>query len=316
MGYRPRQHARKYGAVIVHGDGRSWTSRQVALSRFSELNAVEAPTADDGWAVGATAPTTAEIPLIEHWDGTAWAPAETSRQPSAGALQGVHEVSRNDVWAVGEANRRALIEHWRGETWARVQNPVAGRLSAVDGSSANDLWAVGYVGDGQVYKPIVEQWNGVRWRLKAVPNPAPGGQTLLTSVVAPSATNVWAFGFDTPTTSGATSQPLIEHWNGVAWRIQRTPLIEGTDVTLDGASSTSARDIWVAGSYADQEGVVRGLVLHWNGSTWSVSFEGPSGSRLTAISAASPTDVWAVTTTPTYLSAGMEHWNGSGWSRS
>src|SRR5207244_662664 len=58
---------------------------------------------------------------------------------------------------------------------------------------------------------------------------------------------------------------------------------------------------------------------HWNGTKWSVvpSPAASAGSSLTAVTAVSPTDVWAVGSRigPTGARLTLvEHWNGSAWS--
>jgi hypothetical protein len=66
-----------------------------------------------------------------------------------------------------------------------------------------------------------------------------------------------------------------------------------------------------------------GLVEHWNGQTWSAMLVGqpPShnsaGTALNAVTALSPTNVWAVGSRPgpppTDIEGAIEHWNGTSW---
>jgi hypothetical protein len=85
--------------------------------------------------------------------------------------------------------------------------------------------------------------------------------------------------------------------------------------------------VWAIGGERDAAGVWHPLAEHWNGSAWSVSQlpTGPGGGASTpasellyAVSASSAGDVDAVGQTGTAFpsSAFVEHWGGSGWTRS
>jgi len=134
----------------------------------------------------------------------------------------------------------------------------------------------------------------------------------LTSVVAFSACDVWAAGYE-----GAHS--LVVHWNGRVWTLIRSGM-----VTSDGAgqpvaiAGTSDHDIWLSTMNAKD----RPVVEHWNGARFSaVSVPQPAnsiGPSLVSVSAVSRTDAWAV---GWYSPAGggpsstlVEHWNGRAWS--
>jgi hypothetical protein len=76
-------------------------------------------------------------------------------------------------------------------------------------------------------------------------------------------------------------------------------------------AADSSNDVWAVG-----QGNGVGQVEHWNGQTWNIV---PSPSRvinLRAVTALSPTDVWAAGVTgATHIpSAVIEHWDGSSWS--
>jgi hypothetical protein len=66
------------------------------------------------------------------------------------------------------------------------------------------------------------------------------------------------------------------HWNGTAWSRVPSPSPgngdgEGTS-ELFGVSALSSTDAWAVGDYINQTtGIIDTLILHWNGSTWSVT---------------------------------------------
>jgi hypothetical protein len=76
------------------------------------------------------------VTLIEHWDGTSWrlvhSPDATNDAYSGNQLVAVTAAAPDDLWAVGEYDRRvrryngngvlpsrvtALSEHWDGTAW-------------------------------------------------------------------------------------------------------------------------------------------------------------------------------------------------------
>jgi hypothetical protein len=91
---------------------------------------------------------------------------------------------------------------------------------------------------------------------------------------------------------------------------------------LDAVVSTGSGQAWAVG-YSRLQGrsYFQALTERWNGSSWQIvpSVRGDSSydTRLHALDAAGPSDVWAVGTKTQlagYTSHGLiEHWNGHGW---
>jgi erythromycin esterase-like protein len=241
-------------------------------------------------------------------------------------LYGVAATSACDAWAVGYYSKhgadRTLVEHWNGKAW-KVQkspDPSSGGVNVLYGVaavSASDAWAVGYYFNGRNDQTLVEHWNGRDWKVQQSPDP--GGsinENELSSVVAVSGSDAWAVGFDYP--NGRNAQTLVEHWNGRAWKVQKSP-DPSIDNGLEGVAAASARDAWAVGSYSNGT-AGRTLVEHWNGKAWKVQKSpnpGTSASMpaLDGVAAVSKSDAWAVG----YYSKGavpqtfLAHWNGKAW---
>lgn len=108
------------------------------------------------------------------------------------------------------------------------------------------------------------------------------------------------------------------------WTVVTPPALPpGTQNLLNGSFALPDTDTWVVGeSYNASAGTEAPLVLHWNGTTWSVvPTPTPSGSTpnwaFASVAASSASDAWAVGV----QSAGtkihdslFEHWNGTAWS--
>lgn len=236
-------------------------------------------------------------------------------------LSAVAAISATDVWAVGTAGSQTssgqtLTEHWNGTNWQIVQSPNPGTryntLSGVTAISATNVWAVGYfVNDNQVTQTLTEHWNGTRWSVVKSPSPFSINNELF-SVAAVSASNVWAVGFSTGSTT--TDHTLIEHWNGTSWSVVKSPNPGSSSDSLSGVAAISANNVWAVGA---SNTFSLTLIEHWNGTSWSVvkSPSPGSGDSLSDVSAVSANNVWAAgyTFNGSSIQTLVEHWNGTSW---
>ena len=205
--------------------------------------------------------------------------------------------------------------------WAGAGAPrtVADNLSAVAAVSASDAWAVGVWHDGiGAEQTLIEHWNGSQWRIVGSPDPAGGlADNELNAVAVTSGSSAWAVG---EFWNGANWQPQIQQWNGTSWRLVKTPDPGGhaaRDI-LNGVTATSPSSAWAVGQYTVGS-TQRALILHWNGRAWAQATSpdpgGTNGTYLTAVTAVSPSSVWAVGVywTATTGKTLVLHWNGKAW---
>jgi len=286
----------------------------------------------DVWAVGDYYDTSAVRyqTLIERGSGGQWNVASSPNQgTSDNHLSGVADVFANDAWAVGDyfnpSEERTLIEHWNGTQWSIVSSPNQGTgsnvLNAVSINAPNDVWAVGYYVSNNTWHTLIERWNGTHWSIVASPDGGTMGNQL-NSVAVVSANNVWAVG--TYGASNNTSRTLALHWNGSTWSTVTTPNAGGSlsNNYLDGMTVVSAADIWAVGNYYNTVlGKRQTLILHWNGTAWSIVASpngSPSDNYLNAVEKVSASSIWAVgyyfDLNASQRHTLVEHWNGSGWS--
>jgi hypothetical protein len=316
-----------------------------------ELSGVAAVSPNDVWAVGDVTVLDAhnqfhnQSPLIEHWNGSTWTvmsgaaiPAPSAGSSAYNALSAVAALAPNNIWAVGEDNApgqqgpgqyamQALVEHWDGAHWslmpAASPNPNGNALTGIAAISASDIWAVGtgplssLHGCGAGPSVVAEHWDGVRWTSVPVAQPSgsPYQEFSLASVAAVASDNVWAVGGVLSYYRGQSSaySPVIEHWNGSTWSIVSGPT-NGTVSGLTNIAATHTGVLMAVGQAEAANGPGATLVEQYSGSTWAVA-DSPSpgtlSNELKAITAISPSDIWAVGD-----SAGgtlTEHWNGSAW---
>ncbi len=183
---------------------------------------------------------------------------------------------------------------------ARTSSPAPqASLFDVSALGPNDVWGVGSYWDGHSFRTLAEHWDGTMWSKVPTVDPDPESNQF-GAVAAVSSHDVWAVGY-----SGSAG--LVEHWNGVRWRLVDSPAADLSDVDAD-----SATDIWAVGG-------ARGgaFTMHWDGTSWT-SFPAPAGDiTLDSVSVLSPTDAWA--SGHLYRGSVMHnvilHWDGSSWTR-
>jgi hypothetical protein len=157
------------------------------------------------------------------------------------------------------------------------------------------------------------------------PGPGPGTQPLgfprgseLTSVTAHSPCDVWVGGGQSSTPATDPSQPVVEHWDGTAWKVAVTVSAPGE---IAGIGERSSSDVWAVGRAGDSTQAIP-LILHWNGVSWTQSVipslaDDTGFAELTAVAARTKADAWAVgrIRTPAGDRTLILHWNGSAWKR-
>src|SRR5437763_1113603 len=139
-----------------------------------------------------------------------------------------------------------------------VPTPPAnvGELMDVAGSSSTDVWTVGERWTRHTaLHTFAEHWDGTAWRI--VRTPSTGDWNMLRDVAALSPTDAWAVGF------GTNYQALAEHWDGTTWSIVPVTGVP-SDSPLYGVQAFADDDVWAVGSTGD-----RGLIVHWDGASWS-----------------------------------------------
>lgn len=305
-------------------------------STNSHLKGVAPLSSSDVWAVGFYTGPSSFLNLAMHWDGTAWTitPTPNPSQPNTDQLKKVVAISTNDVWAVGGQGQSSTL-HWGGTAWTQIPLPpitnrgvtgVTNFLEDIAAVASNDIWMVGAMDalDGATWT-LTMHWDGTQWSQIPSPNvPTPSGSFYsqwLDAVVAISSNDVWAVGYYRV---GNTEHPLVEHWNGSQWSIVPAPDGPTGDGWLHGIAAAAPNDIWAVGEYdkVDFNTFAKGLALHWNGATWTVSVPpNPSSygvNPLKSVIARGRNDFYAVgewETKSQGLDTYVMHWDGTAWTQ-
>jgi hypothetical protein len=170
-------------------------------------------------------------------------------------------------------------------------------------------------------------WDGSQWSNVHVPTPnLRENDTFLNGVSAVGPSDMWVVGQAERQDESPRDDTLAEHWNGGHWTIVATPSpgqgLLGGDNDLLAVATVATDDVWTVGWYSnDGGGGEIPLAEHWDGTRWSqATIPEPvhaSSGHLTAVSAVSASDVWAVgTVIDSRLGHSIpliEHYDGHRW---
>lgn len=172
-----------------------------------------------------------------------------------GWLLNVWGPAPDDLYAVGGTPEEGRVMHFDGQTWSRVELGVdVPLLNWAHGFGPDDITMVGRTG-------TVIHWDGTAWTVQETPT-----QEDLWGVWGASPDDLWAVG-------GAgreAGQETILHYDGTAWADVPPPELQRANVrAFFKVWGTSADNVYIVGQ--------NGIVLHYDGATWTEEFPGVSG---------------------------------------
>jgi hypothetical protein len=335
------------GAALVLGAGPAlagggWTIVPAPpAGQDASLSAVTTTSDTDAWAVGycCAAPNfLGAIPVIDHWNGTAWSQVSVpSTGYSTNSLTAVSASSASDAWAVGRSEPQRysfypLAMHWNGTAWSvspSFVSALSGQLGVgVADISPTDAYAIG--GHlGSAHTGLVAHWNGTTWTRLTVPQPSNNNLgSDLNAISSGGPNDVWIVGnyLREVTPNDYANETYSLHWNGSSWKIVPMPLEPGTnpnfEYALGAVKANSPTDVWAVGESfnAAVYGSGQTLIEHYNGTKWSIVPSPSPGTNagLTGVTTSNAANnVWAVGyDTPAGSSASQTltlNWNGSSW---
>lgn len=272
-------------ALAEQRAGRGWRNLPVPSpgAQVNVLNGVSCPAQGQCIAVGYFGTNGGPQALAERWDGTSW---HLLSVPHPGRLSAVSCSAPDSCQAVGSAlnsangPEQAFAVFWNGQSWQNEPTPALGpmirsNLAGIWCPAAKDCVAVGLATSLSRRTPhaLAEAWNGTTWRL--LPAPSPSAPSELSSVSCPRRGFCVAAGsylHKLKPGSGiapAPARPLVETWNGKAWKTLRALMPAGNfNGRLGGISCVSRSRCIAAGRSAAAPGHVRALAEAWNGTRW------------------------------------------------
>ena len=207
-----------------------------------------------------------------------------SNQPYKFQPWAISAASQSDAWIVGAPARVAW--HWNGTAWEKT-----------------------------AMAPAPRNYPGYRRRLHH-PGPIEAG---FSAVATPATGDAWAVGWEGPTNDHGIvyhTSPLIEHWDGQAWRVSLSPRVQGQ---LTGVAAPAPNDVWTIGwrlrKHHGHRMQYQSMIERWDGHGWhdlTLSWL-PTGAALTLVSASSSSDLWMQA--KRHGRGLLEHWDGRQWSQ-
>jgi hypothetical protein len=230
--------------------------------------------------------------------------------------------------AGGLVPAQAATSGWRIDTTLAVHGRVT-LFSSVAASSPTDAWVTGLLGQTETkgnspLQIVIRHWTGKAWRPVTLPRKVAAtwadAGPLLPQVGAVSVGDVWVFG----TLTGAYLR-----LSGGQWTVGRLPGagsdVRGVLLDIAAVKVFSSTNVWAFGerdSVSASQEVFKPYAAHYNGHKW-VRVAVPGSGTITAVAAASSSEMWAVEDEQSPLGSSISsgpnppvvlHWTAStGW---
>ncbi len=220
---------------------------------------------------------------------------------------------------------------WRAVTTIGVKGSLV-LMTGADAVAANDAWAAGFAGTSSGKKPdgLIEHWAGRSWQQVKLPAKVAKAWDRLgpTEVVvgASSATNVWVV-TDVGTGVNGESSDGYVRLSGRTWTTGTLPGQSANSLVVVDSVLVLKSGTWVFGgklSVTSTQPSFAPYAAYYNGRRWS-TVKVPATGEITAASAVSANDIWAVTGTAgegevfvgsgTAATSAVVHWNGTTWQK-
>lgn len=195
-------------------------------------------------------------------------------------LLSVFALSTTDAWGLHHDSLGWEIHRWDGASWTFKQivddicpdcSGGGGNITRVWASQTSAWFSVGsHSAQTDVY---LIQWDGNAYAQVTLSVPSTFKD--VQAIWGTAANSVWAAGDD----------GSIMHYDGFDWTWEAGPITAPVAAEgYYGISGTSASDVWMVGS--------NGRIAHFDGAAWT-EIPSPTFTKLLAVAAVTPTDVWA-----------------------
>jgi hypothetical protein len=265
--------------LLYHSNGSAWVESSPLLPAgwsSGYLFGIWGSSASDVYVVGSGYAGNTFLPLLYHYDGSAWT-AFTLSLPAdwrSGYLYAIWGSSASDIYAVGYGYSGnlllPLLYHFNGTSWTEAGLTAPANWASVNfrgiwGSSASDVYAVGYGSNATTTSPVIYHRDASSWSGAGMSAPDGWLSGYLYRAWGSSATDVYTAGYGY---NGRTTLPLTYHNTGNGWTPSPLDLPQGWNRGyLYSIWGSSASDIFAVGSGHNGSNLVP-LLYHNDGSGW------------------------------------------------
>jgi hypothetical protein len=261
-------------AALAGAPSSSTGQWRVAARTPGFLDAIVSPTATSAWAFGWIGKNNGLIaPVTRQWNGQRWSSATLPGAVKDSGVACAAASSPGNVWAffgagasLGNPPGSAGALSLQNGQWVPQKTFPGSYVTGCNVLGASDIWVFG--GEVAGLGPGVGTWHLTSSGWTSVNT----GNLVLFRASVVSATDIWAAAADV---SGALPMPMVATWNGSAWVENRSisaVLPKPTSkagVGIAAINALSARNVWVQAFVEGQARIIRIIVVHWNGSSWS-----------------------------------------------
>ena len=310
-------------------DGSRWAILPAPNVHGARLVALSCRSTEDCVVLATSALHRRAVMFAGSWDGSSWTVRSipAPRRGRDATLKGVSCRSAQDCVAVGSFIDHAHVRvpfavHWNGQRWqlGRVVVPPGDRqltISAVSCQPARACFAVGgFVTAIGRPATLVERWRRSRWSVQRSANYMTDIDAELNDVSCVSDTSCTAVGSTVNVDPGA---PLVEHWDGSTWTIQKLPAYAIAN-SFNAISCDTSAVCAAVGSSTHKSARLEGSAAIASNGHWSIERVSPGrafDSSLSGVSCASTTECMAVG----YYQLGVNSdsipfaalWRGAAW---
>ncbi|HJT97467.1 MAG TPA: hypothetical protein VJ696_04060 [Rhodanobacteraceae bacterium] len=225
-------------------------------------------------------------------------------------------VAPDDVWAGGWRNGQTtdgfvggqvFLAHWDGHEWTQIPAPVStgsgSEIAGIKAVASDDVWFVGsWIADSG-WQALALHWNGSSLELVETPFPVPGGTPgwSLSTADGVAANDLWAVGHGSD--GDMSLAPYVLHWTGGTWDLTPDVPMPGDQIEFNSLLALGANDVYAAGSWFTGGDGYGPLIIHYDGSTWSIATQAGGGGPMITLGGGS---VLALGNPTLY-------WNGTSW---
>ena len=236
------------GAIVLHYDGNHW-SKTVLGYLARNLRGIWGSSSSDIFAVGSVVDSgDNEVhAVLLHYDGNLW--SRIFMGEAHNSSYAVWGFSNSDVFFSGGGNDR--VYHYDGQTITKMPSSPVG-IIGLWGSSHSSLYALSY--SDEVY-----HYNGSIWAMLGKWNEANDDGNIWGNSDA----DVYVVRY--PEYDYGDDYDLLR-FNGSDF--ERTPC--PSNGWFDDVWSSSSSDVYAVGGIGDYINGYKGLIVHYNGSTWSL----------------------------------------------
>ena len=332
--------------LILTWNGSTWSANSAAslstsASQPNFLNGVSCVSSSFCVAVGSL-DTSAKSYLYQNliltWNGSTWsldsAPSLSTSASQPNTLGGVSCVSSSFCVAAGSYYNGTAYQNmvltWNGSTWS-LDSAASLSTSSTQSNALADISCVfssfcvatGIYYNGTADQNLILTWNGSAWSLDSAASLSTETSVIniSTGISCTSVSFCVATGtfFATP-----AIQNFIITWNGSTWSLDTASSLSSSTSQpniLRGVSCVSAISCVATGFYNNGT-TLQGLVLTWNGSTWSLDDAASlsaTGSHPSMPSGVSCTSSSSCVVAGHYSNGTLDQnlvltWNGKTWS--